>query len=110
MRALVQPAWETLEGHTHRPRQELLSELHTVKNLIWESIRDCQQNNKHLSGFERIAAHQLEIHTSEFAKTSTGKIRREQYIDLEHLAAKHTPVVGYVRTPVRPRGQDAATV
>lgn len=97
MRALVQPAWETLEGHTRRPRHELLSEPQTVKNLVWESIRDCQKQNKHLSGFERIAAHQLEIHTSEFVKTSTGKIRREQYIDLHHLEAKHIPIVGYAR-------------
>lgn len=109
MRALVQPAWETLEGHTRRPRHELLSELHTVKNLIWESIRDCQKQNKHLSGFERIAAHQLEIHTSEFAKTSTGKIRREQYMDLHHLEAKHIPIVGYAR-PARTSNRDTSTV
>ncbi len=110
MRALVQPAWEIIEGHTRRPRSELLAELQTVKNLIWESIRDCQRNNKHLSGFERIAAHQLEIHTSEFAKTSTGKIRREQYMDLEHLEAKHIPVTGYVRPVVRTRDADATAV
>ena len=110
MRALVQPAWDILEGHTRRPRSELLAELQTVKNLIWESIRDCQRNNKHLSGFERIAAHQLEIHTNEFAKTSTGKIRREQYMDLEHLEAKHVPIAGYVRSPARTRDADTTTV
>ncbi|MDI6450023.1 class I adenylate-forming enzyme family protein [Anaerobaca lacustris] len=110
MRALVHPAWETLEDHTRRPKHELLSEPHTIKGLVWESIRCCQSENKHLSGFERIAAHQLEIHENEFAKTSTGKIRREQYIDLAHLEAKHTPVVGYSHRPSHTRDQDVTAV
>lgn len=110
MRALVHPAWDTLEDHTRRPRRELLSEPHTIKGLIWESIRHCQKENKHLSGFERIAAHQLEIHESEFAKTSTGKIRRERYIDLTHLEAKHIPIVGHAPSPIRDPDRDATAV
>ncbi len=110
MRALVHPAWETLEDHTRRPKHELLSEPHTIKGLVWESIRCCQSENKHLSGFERIAAHQLEIHENEFAKTSTGKIRREQYIDLGHLEAKHIPIVGRVASPARDLDRDATAV
>ncbi len=110
MRALVHPAWETLEDHTHRPKHELLSEPHTIKGLVWESIRCCQSENKHLSGFERIAAHQLEIHENEFAKTSTGKIRREQYIDLGHLEAKHVPIVGRPPSPTRDPDRDATAV
>ena len=35
MRALVHPAWETLEDHTRRPKHELLSEPHTIKGLVW---------------------------------------------------------------------------
>jgi len=96
VRALVQPAWEVLESHTGRPQRELLAQPQLVKNLIWESIRDCQQRDKHLSGFEKIAAHQLEIHPGEFVKTSTGKIKREHYINLEHLEAKHTPIAEYI--------------
>ena len=57
VRAIVQPAWETLESHTGRSQRELLAEPQLVKNLIWESIRDCQQQNKQLSHFEKVAAH-----------------------------------------------------
>jgi len=95
VRVLVQPAWEVLEGNTGRSRQELLAEPQLVKNLIWESIRDCQQRNKHLSSFERIAARNIEIHPGDFLKTSTGKVKREHYINLEHLEAKHTRIAEY---------------
>jgi long-chain acyl-CoA synthetase len=95
VRALVQPAWEILEAHTGRSRQDLLAQSLLVKNLIWESIRDCQQRNKHLSHFEKIAAHNIEIHPGEFLKTSTGKVKRDHYINLEHLEAKHTRIAEY---------------
>ena len=91
----MQPAWEVLETHTGRSRQDLLAEPQLVKNLIWESIRDCQNRNKHLSHFEKIAAHNIEIHPGEFLKTSTGKVKRDHYIDLEHLEAKHTRIAEY---------------
>ncbi len=96
VRALVVPAWETLESHTGRPQRELLAEPQFVKNLVWESIRDCQQQNKQLSHFEKVAAHNLEILAGEFLKTSTGKIKREHYINLDHLEAKHTRIAEYV--------------
>ncbi len=96
VRALVLPAWDLLEGHTGRSQRELLDQPQFVKGLLWESIRDCQQRNKHLSAFEKIAAHHLEIHPGEFVKTSTGKVKREHYINLEHLEAKHTPIAEYV--------------
>lgn len=96
VRAIVQPAWETLESHTGRSQRELRAEPQFVKNLIWESIRDCQQQNKQLSHFEKVGAHQLEILPDEFVKTSTGKIKREHYINLEHLEAKHTRIADYV--------------
>jgi long-chain acyl-CoA synthetase len=95
VRALVQPAWEDLEAHTGRSRQDLLAQSQLVKNLLWESIRDCQQRNKHLSHFEKIAAHNIEIHPGEFQKTSTGKVKRDHYINLEHLEAKHTRIAEY---------------
>jgi len=96
VRALVQPAWELLESHTGHSQGDLLAQPQLVKNLIWESIRDCQQRNQQLSGYEKIAAHHLEIHPTEFVKTSTGKIKREHYMNLEHLEAKHTPIAEYV--------------
>jgi long-chain acyl-CoA synthetase len=103
MRALVRPAWDALERQTGRDQSDLAAEPDTVKNLVWESIRDCQQKNKHLSTFEKIAARQLEIHTEEFTKTSTGKVKRGHYIDLEHLEAKHTPIADYDTPPSRRR-------
>jgi len=95
MRALVQPAWDNLAGHTGQTEDDLATQLQLVKSLVWESIRTCQQNNKQLSAFEKIAARHIEIHVDEFVKTSTGKVKREHYINLEHLEAKHTPVVEY---------------
>ncbi len=111
VRALVQPAWDVLERHTGQPQRELLTQPQLVKNLLWESIRDCQQRNKHLSHFEMIAAHQLELHPGEFVKTSTGKIKREHYINLEHLEAKHTSIAEYVsaRAQEKPVHHPAST-
>ncbi len=96
VRVLVQPAWEILETHTGRSRQDLLSQSQLVKNLVWESVRDCQQRNKHLSSFEKIAARNIEIHPGDFLKTSTGKVKRDHYINLEHLEAKHTRIAEYM--------------
>ncbi len=96
VRVLVLPAWETLESHTGRSQRDLLAEPQLVKNLIWESIRECQQRNKQLSHFEKVAAQNIEILAGEFLKTSTGKIKREHYINLEHLEAKHTRIAEYV--------------
>jgi len=109
MRALVQPAWESLAGHTGRTEDDLAAEPQLVKSLVWESIRTCQQNNKQLSAFEKIAARHIEIHADDFVKTSTGKVKREHYINLEHLEAKHTPIVQYspARAP-RPHHQAPA--
>jgi long-chain acyl-CoA synthetase len=103
VRALIYPAWETLESHTGRPQRELLAQPQLVKSLVWESVRDCQQRNKQLSHFEKVAAHNLEILTSEFLKTSTGKIKREHYINLEHLEAKHTRIAEYVAARGTPK-------
>ena len=107
MRALVQPAWETIESHTGKSRTELSAKPHTVKGLVWESIRDCQRENKQLSTFEKIASHHLEIHAEDFLKTSTGKIKREHYMNLDHLEAKHTRIEAYQPAPARPEPRKA---
>lgn len=104
MRALVQPAWDTIESHTGQSQDTLAAEPHTVKGLVWESIRTCQQKNKQLSNFEKIAARHLEIHTDEFVKTSTGKVKREHYMNLDHLEAKHTRIEAY--RPSSPPNQE----
>jgi len=93
MRALVQPAWDNLAGHTGQTEDDLAAQPQLVKNLVWESIRACQQSNKQLSAFEKIAARHIEIHVDEFVKTSMGKVKRDHYINLEHLEAKHTRIV-----------------
>ena len=100
MRALVQPAWDVLQNHTGRTQEDLVTEPQLVKGLVWESIRECQQNNKQLSSFEKIGPRHLEILMDDFVKTSTGKTKREHYINLEHLEAKHTPIAEY--RPARP--------
>ena len=104
MRALVQPAWDIIKDHTGHSQETLTAEPHIVKGLVWESIRECQRKNKQLSGFEKIAAHHLEIHTDEFLKTSTGKIKREHYMNLDHLEAKHTRIEAY--RPSSPRREE----
>lgn len=109
MRALVQPAWDTLESHTGRSRQDLDTEPQIVKNLVWESIRQCQQDNKHLSPYEKIGAAHLEIHAEEFIKTSTGKIKREHYMNLDHLEAKHVPIRTCVQPPKGQQDTEAPT-
>lgn len=109
MRALVQPAWDALESHTGRTRSDLAAQPQLVKSLVWDSIRECQQRNKQLSSFEKIGPHHVEIHPDDFVKTSTGKTKREHYINLDHLEAKHTRIAEYVpsRAPRAPR-RDAA--
>jgi long-chain acyl-CoA synthetase len=106
MRALVQPAWDTLASHTGQSEQELTAKPQAVKGLVWESIRDCQQKNKQLSTFEKVAARHIEIHSDEFVKTSTGKVKREHYMNLEHLEAKHTPIEEYRPSSSRTGRQD----
>ena len=108
MRALVQPAWDTLASHTGQPEEQLSADPHAVKGLVWESIRNCQQKNKQLSSYEKIAAHHLEIHSDEFVKTSTGKVKREHYMNLEHLEAKHTRIEEYGPASRRHRSQDVS--
>ena len=110
MRALVQPAWDTIESHTGHSQGKLVAEPHTVKSLVWESIRACQQKNKQLSSFEKIAAHHLEIHDDEFIKTSTGKVKREHYMNLDHLEAKHTRIEAYRPAAPRDPQHDASKV
>ena len=52
-----------------------------LKNLVWQSIQKCQQESLEMSFSERIkSSNQLEIKFDDFEKTTTGKIKRECYL------------------------------
>jgi len=80
VRAIVRPAWETIEIHANHSSDDLVDKPQVLKNLIWRSINECQQNSRQLTSFEKISSQHLEIRIGEFQKTSTGKIRREVYM------------------------------
>jgi long-chain acyl-CoA synthetase len=82
IRAIVRPAWDAIEIHANHSYDDLIQRQQLLKNLIWRSIHECQQKSRKLSSFEKISSHHLEIRIDEFQKTSTGKIRREAYMEL----------------------------
>ena len=82
IRAIVRPAWDAIEIHANHSYEDLVQREQLLKNLIWRSIHECQQNSRQLSSFEKISSHHLEIRIDEFQKTSTGKIMREAYMQL----------------------------
>ena len=45
-------------------------------------FNECQQKNRQLPNFEKISSQYLEIRIEEFQKTSTGKIKREPYMNM----------------------------
>ena len=82
IRAIVRPAMDTIGAHANLAPAELEQQPRLLKNLVWQSINECQQNSRQLSSFEKISAQHLEIRIEEFAKTSTGKIKREAYMKI----------------------------
>ena len=82
IRVIVRPAWEAIQTHANHSSEDLVEKPQLLKNLIWRNINECQQNSRQLSHFEKISAQHLEIRIEEFQKTSTGKIRREAYMNL----------------------------
>jgi long-chain acyl-CoA synthetase len=82
VKAIVRPAWEQIEAETKLCRRDLVEQPGVLKNLVWQSINKCQQETQELAGFEKIASRKLvEIEIKEFEKTSTGKIKRSNYIE-----------------------------
>lgn len=72
IKAIVFPDFTEIEAETSQT---------TLKDLIWQSIQECQQKSQELASFERISSKEsLEIKSEEFEKTSTGKIKREIYL------------------------------
>ncbi len=82
VKAIVRPALETIGAHTRLSPAELQEQPQLVKSLVWKSINEYQQKSRQLSSFEKISSQHLEIRIEEFAKTSTGKIKREAYMRL----------------------------
>ena len=82
VKAIVRPALDTIGAHANLSPAELQQQPHLLKNLVWQSIHECQQKSRQLSSFEKISSQHLEIRIEEFAKTSTGKIKREAYMRL----------------------------
>ncbi len=82
IRALVRPAWDMIEGQGQHRREHLHEKPKLLKSLLWQSINECQQKSRQLSGFEKISSQHLDIRIEEFQKTSTGKIKREAYMKI----------------------------
>jgi len=80
VKAIVRPDWEVIETHASHSSDDLVKQPKLLKNLIWQSINECQQESRQLSGFEKISSQHLEIRVDEFQKTSTGKIKREAHM------------------------------
>jgi long-chain acyl-CoA synthetase len=82
IRAIVRPAWDTIQTDTRFSYPDLMEQPQVLKKLVWQNINDCQQRSRHLSGFEKVSSQNLEIKIDEFHKTSTGKIKRDLYIKM----------------------------
>jgi len=82
VRAIVRPAWDMIESQGQHRAEDLHEKPKLLKNLLWQSINECQQKSRQLSGFEKISSQHLEIRIEEFQKTSTGKIKREVYMKM----------------------------
>lgn len=81
-RAIVRPAWDAIETHANHSSDDLLDKPQLLKNLIWQNINEYQQNSRQLSSYEKISSQHLEVRIEEFQKTSTGKIKREAYMEI----------------------------
>ena len=82
VRAIVRPAWDMIESRGEHSVEDLRNEPTLLKDVLWQSISECQQKSRQLSGFEKISSQHLEIRIEEFQKTSTGKIKREVYMKM----------------------------
>ena len=82
VKAIIHPAWDVIETHANLSYSDLVKQPQVLKNLIWQNINECQQKSRRLSHFEKVSPRHLEIKIEEFQKTSTGKIKREVYIEV----------------------------
>ena len=82
VKAIVQPAWDTINAGTGLSYSDLVDQPQVLKNLIWQNINQCQRQSRQLSHFQKVSSQHLEIRIDEFVKTSTGKIKRDLYIQM----------------------------
>jgi acyl-CoA synthetase (AMP-forming)/AMP-acid ligase II len=82
IRAIVRPAWDAIQADTRFSYPDLVEQPQVLKKLVWQNINECQQRSRQLSGFEKVSSQNLEIRIDEFHKTSTGKIKRDLYINI----------------------------
>jgi len=82
IRAIVRPALDVIETNTSFSHSDLLKQPQVLKSLVWQSINECQKKSRRLSSYEKVASPHLEIRIEEFQKTSTGKIKREVYMEV----------------------------
>lgn len=81
VRAIVRPDLDAIKSQTHHSEADLIKKPELLKSLVWQSINQCQQKSRHLSSYEKISPAGLEIRIEEFQKTSTGKIKRQIYME-----------------------------
>jgi len=79
VRAIVRPDWDEIETRTSHSRNHLTARPDLLRSLLWDSINQTQQADRHLSSFEKLTPSAIEIRIAEFEKTSTGKIKRQSY-------------------------------
>ena len=81
IKVIVRPDWDEIETTTNLSPSALMNRPQVLKNLLWQSINECQQENQELSPFEKIPSKELlEVKLDDFEKTPTGKIKREVYV------------------------------
>ncbi|MHC4510997.1 MAG: AMP-binding protein, partial [Planctomycetota bacterium] len=59
IRAIVRPALDTIGIHANLAPAELEKQPKLLKNLVWQSINECQKNSRRLSSFEKISSQHL---------------------------------------------------
>jgi len=82
VRAIIRPDWDVIKANTGILHSDLVAKPQVLKSLVWQSVNECQNKCRLLSSHEKVSSHHLEIKIEEFQKTSTGKIRREVYMNL----------------------------
>jgi long-chain acyl-CoA synthetase len=82
VKAIIRPDWDVIEATTSYSYNDLVKQPQVLRSLIWQSVSECQKKSRRLSSYEKVSSNYLEIRVEEFQKTSTGKIKREVYMNL----------------------------
>ncbi|MBN1806625.1 MAG: AMP-binding protein [Sedimentisphaerales bacterium] len=82
VKVIIRPDWDVIEATTSYTYSDLIRQPQVLRTLIWQSVSECQKKSRRLSSYEKVSSNHLEIRLDEFQKTSTGKIKREVYMNL----------------------------